>query len=181
MKSKKSKTPRKKITKKDIALEKVDESKLKKKSFIAEFNSKFGRFIMTCEALGLNPIEVKKLADEDEEFRSQLEFCQEKVGEMVEGKLFELIKGVTIVYESEGKKQVVYERPPCIKAITFFLNTHMKRRSFSKWAVLLDKHDELKMPEIKEDEEFKNMSEEDLMKTLEKELEPFQNVVPIRK
>lgn len=177
------KTPkRKKITKADIELKKVDESKMKKGAFISEFNNKFGRFVMTCEALGLNPIEVKRLADEDAEFREQLEFCQEKVGEIVEGKLFELIKGVNIIYEADGKKDVVYRRPPCIKAITFFLTNHMKNRSFSKWANLLKKDEEIKMPDqpLTEDEEFQNMTEEDLIKTFENE-KLFENVIPLRK
>ena len=66
----------------------------------------------------------------DKEFDEAVKEVTEEAIDFVEGKLFELINGVTLGKTDETGELQIYEQPPCKVSTIFFLKTRAKHRGY---------------------------------------------------
>lgn len=108
-------------------LDKVDSHK---KGLITALNEYKGIVSTACDSIGLSRTTFYNYVNDDPEFAKEVENCQERAIDFVEGKLFEKINGVTIQsYNSKGDP-VIYDQAPSDTAIIFYLKTKGKKRGY---------------------------------------------------
>lgn len=66
----------------------------------------------------------------DPEFDEAVKQVTEEAIDFVEGKLFELINGVTLGKTDETGELHIYDQPPCKTSVIFFLKTKGKDRGY---------------------------------------------------
>lgn len=108
---------------------------LKKREFIEAMKLNAGLITQSCEVVGLSRSTVYDWRDKDPVFEEALQEIQEANIDFVEGKMFELINGVT--QESEALKDhngepIVYQKAPDGKMIQFYLDRKARHRGYTE-------------------------------------------------
>lgn len=93
------------------------------------FRKHLGRKSHVAEALKISRTTLDAWIRDDSALAEAIEAQGEANIDYVESKLFELIEGVT-VQEKKGREMVIYDLPPNVTAIIFFLKTKGKSRGY---------------------------------------------------
>ncbi len=83
-----------------------------------------------CREVGVTPQTHHVWLKNYPEYKEQFETIPELELDFVEGKLFELINGVTLAKVDATGEVKVYDQPPCKTSIIFYLKTKGKKRGY---------------------------------------------------
>jgi len=98
---------------------------LKKKSLLEALRRNKGIVSHACQQTGIPRRTFYQYLNDDPDFHAEVLDAQEIALDHVEGKLHELIDGVTVVGENG-----VYQQPPNVTATIFYLKTKGKKRGY---------------------------------------------------
>jgi hypothetical protein len=101
-----------------------------------------------CEATGVGRRTHYQWLKEYPEYKAAFESIPELELDFVEGKLFELINGVTLGKTDANGELKIYDQPPCKTSIIFYLKTKGKKRGYIEGAQLSEdgERSEIKLP-----------------------------------
>src|ERR1700677_1821708 len=106
----------------------MENTEMKKKAMIQALFNALGNVKIGCKVAGIDRSTHYEWMKTDPEYKLKVEDMAEVALDYVEGKLHELIGGVFVMH-GNGK---IYQQPPNIKAIMFYLKTKGKKRGYSE-------------------------------------------------
>lgn len=102
----------------------------RKKDVLKALSETRGIITDACRKAQVSRTQFYTWRDTDEEFKKELDDITEEAVDFVEGKLFELINGVTLGRTDETGEMHIYEQPPCKTSAIFYLKTKGKHRGY---------------------------------------------------
>jgi hypothetical protein len=116
----------------------------KKRILLMALEKSLGIVSVACKKANLSRDTHYRWLKEDPKFKAAVMLINELALDFAEGKLFELMQGVT-VQQQQGNQQVIYTLAPNVAANIFYLKTKGKHRGYVEKLQLedLNKDDEV--------------------------------------
>ncbi len=123
-------------------------TKQKQQAFLTALGVHQFNITKACEEIGISRPTHYKWLKECPEYKDAFESIPELELDFVEGKLFELINGVTLGKTDASGELKIYDQPPCKTSIIFYLKTKGKKRGYIEGAQLSEdgERSEIKLP-----------------------------------
>lgn len=89
-----------------------------------------GNVTNACASTGIGRTTFYRYLKDDESFRETVADIQEITIDHVEDKLFQRIDGIQMVKYGKEGEEIIYELPPDVTSIIFYLKTKAKHRGY---------------------------------------------------
>lgn len=108
-------------------MEQVEQSK---KRLLEALEAAKGNVTNACASTGIGRTTFYRYLKDDESFRETVADIQEITIDHVEDKLFQRIDGIQMVKYGKEGEEIIYELPPDVTSIIFYLKTKAKHRGY---------------------------------------------------
>lgn len=130
MTKKKNTVPPAKCGRKKLPGDGEASTRMKKNAMIVALTKHFGVVTRAAKEVGISTVMHYDWMKNDKQYKSDVDMVEFAVVDFGKTKLFELANGVKV--ESLSNPEIVYRKPPCIKAVIFLLETVGKKHGFAK-------------------------------------------------